>query len=66
MLVALLLACPSLPTTLPRPAPTCPTCPCPPSPHRSKLASEFLYNAVRVTIGSQDLSANHAVKQVGG
>jgi ATP-dependent RNA helicase DBP3 len=29
-----------------------------------KLASEFLDNPIRVTIGSEDLSANHSVKQI--
>ena len=29
-----------------------------------KLASEFLYNPVKVTIGSQDLAASHSVTQV--
>lgn len=29
-----------------------------------KLASEFLYEPVKVTIGSQDLSASHSVTQV--
>lgn len=30
-----------------------------------KLAMEYLANPARVTIGSQDLSANHSVQQVG-
>jgi hypothetical protein len=35
-------------------------------PAIQKLASEFLAAPVRVTIGSQDLSASHSVKQVSG
>ncbi len=33
-------------------------------PAIQKLASEFLAEPVRVTVGSQDLSASHSVKQV--